>query len=113
MPRQISEHVAAALRILAGDDDPGFVGVLARAHRRIDGYDHAHEVGQDKAYRRPCRLDQCPRPQGARYIVEKLGIEFLAAEASALVLLDDLRQKGCRQIEPIVVPWWGRRSARG
>jgi hypothetical protein len=74
MPRQISEHVAAALRILAGDDDPGFVGVLARAHRRIDGYDHAHEVGQDKAYRRPCRLDQCPRPQGARYIVEQLAL---------------------------------------
>jgi hypothetical protein len=28
--------------ILASDDDPGFVGVLARVHRRIDGYDHAH-----------------------------------------------------------------------
>src|ERR1700719_4018751 len=27
MPRQISEHVAAALRILASDDDPGFVGI--------------------------------------------------------------------------------------
>jgi hypothetical protein len=40
MPRQISEHVAATLRVLAGDDDAGLVGVLARAHRRIDGYDH-------------------------------------------------------------------------
>src|SRR5437588_12265439 len=52
----------------------------------------------------PARLlDQRAGPKGAGYVVQYLGVELLPAEPGALVLFDDLRQKGWREIGPIVV----------
>ena len=103
MPRQISEHVAAALRILAGDDDPGFISVLAAGCGRIYRDDDADELG-NILVRWPARLfDQPAGPKGARHVVEYFSVQLLATEPRALVFLDDLMQERWRQIGAVVV----------
>jgi len=46
--------------------------------------------------RPPRFFDERTVPQRARYVVEELGVQFLATEASAFVFLDDLREKRWR-----------------
>src|SRR6266403_2154288 len=68
-----------------------------------DRHDDPHQV-RDISMDWPARLlDQRAGPKGTGYVVQYLGVELLRAEPGALVLLDDLRQKGWREIGPIVV----------
>ena len=46
MAGEVGQDVAAAVLVLAGDDEAGLVGVLAGAGRRVDGDDDAHQVGE-------------------------------------------------------------------
>src|SRR5438270_257020 len=81
----------------------GLLSFLAVRGSRVDCDRDADQVG-DSFVHRPARLfDECPVPQCSRYIVEVLGIEFLATEPRALVLAYDLLQKRRREVGPIIV----------
>ena len=49
------------------------------------------------------RLDDDASPQRARHVVEKLGLDLLAAEACPLVLADDLIEESRRQICAVLI----------
>jgi hypothetical protein len=40
-PRDVGQHIAVAVLVLAGHDDAGLVGLVAGCHGRIDGHDDA------------------------------------------------------------------------
>ena len=62
----------------AGNDDPGFVRILADRYRRIDR-DHDAPHRRQVRLRAPALLDQVARPKRAGHVLEDLGVEFLPA----------------------------------
>ena len=94
----VIQHVPATAVIPAGDDQPGFVSLLAAGHRRVDRYDDAREVGHALANRPAQFFVQRARPQRARDVVQDLGVELLPAEPRTLVFADDLGEEAGREI---------------
>ena len=87
---RIGEPPTLPLLVLAGNDDAGLVGQSAGGRGRIDRH---HHPGQGWCSLCPGRLDDATRPQGTRHVVEKLGLDLLAAEARPFVFADDLIEK--------------------
>src|SRR6202022_328197 len=103
MAGEVGQYIAAAVLVLAGDDDAGLVGVLARTRCRVDGDYDAHQVAHHEPHRRPRRLDERSAPQRTRHIVEQLAVQFLAAEPGALVFFDDLLEERAGEVGAIFV----------
>ena len=86
------------MRRLAGDDEAAFVGLRARARRRVDADDDLGEVPRRRFRRHPLALDQRPRPERARRLLDDFGEQFLPADRPALVALGDALEEGARQM---------------
>src|SRR5262249_44048039 len=86
----VGEHITVPARILAGDNNAGLVGILARGCRGIDRDDDPDELRQRLFMWPARRIEEPTRPQCPGHIIEELGEQFLAAETRALIALDTL-----------------------
>src|SRR5208283_99518 len=94
LARQVGQHIEAPVRRLAGDDEPAFVGVRARARRRIDGDDDFRQLPRGGFGRDALALDQRAGPERALRLLDDLGEQLLPPDRAALVALGDALEKG-------------------
>src|ERR1700692_4613927 len=66
-PGKVLQHIAMTVHSLPCDDDPGFVGVLAATHRRVNCYYDAYKLGRQRVH--AVRLDSLVGPQCALNIL--------------------------------------------
>ena len=103
MTGTVGEHITAPATVLAGDDDRGFVRVLARGRGRVDCDDDTDEIGHAFG-ERPAQLFEAGAiPQCTRYIVEQFGFDLLPAKPCSFVFPDNLREERVREVGAVLV----------
>src|SRR6202035_3507207 len=103
MSGTVSEHITAPPTVLAGDDDPGFVRVLARGRGWVEGDDDTGEL-RHALVGRPAQFFQARAvPQCARHIVENFAIDLLPAEPCSFVFPDNLREERVGEVGTVLI----------
>ena len=99
-------------------DDAALVGLGARARRRIDCDDDLSVFRRRRIRRQALALEQRPRPQGARRLLDDLGVKLLPPEratferAAIRSTKASARKRELSKVEPRVTTAFASPSSR-